>query len=113
MKTNEDLYNIIKLNSFKKSKNTETNEKYLLKCFKYFDLKNDGFINYENYLKSIERVGIFINIINSHIINNVFNLFSKNNKFDYTQFIIELYPVNYINLNKINFIEKDISYNNI
>lgn len=110
MKTSYDLCNIIKLNANKKSKNSENNEKYVLKCFKFFDLKNEGFINFECYLKSIERLGIFKNEVNFHIIKEVYNNYTKNNLFDYTQFLIELYPVNYINLNNNNY--KNILNNN-
>ncbi len=32
----------------------------LLKCFKYFDLNNNGFVEPEEFAKAVEKIGIMI-----------------------------------------------------
>ena len=100
METISDIKKIIKLNCENRLKSNESEAAPLLRCFKYFDLNNDGFVNYSIFLKSLERVGVIPNKFNEYLFIEIYNEHNLDNFFYYTNFIIELYPVNIKNLNK-------------
>jgi len=43
-----------------KSSGVQSEEAVLMKCFKYFDLNNNGTVEPEEFAKAIEKIGIMI-----------------------------------------------------
>jgi Ca2+-binding EF-hand superfamily protein len=43
-----------------KAGGNQSEEQVLLKCFKYFDLNNNGAVEPEEFAKAIEKIGIII-----------------------------------------------------
>jgi len=43
-----------------KAGGNQSEEQVLLKCFKYFDLNNNGTVEPEEFAKAIEKIGIII-----------------------------------------------------
>lgn len=63
----------------------------LYKVFKYFDLNDDGTVNMQEFIKALEKVGIWID--NPKQANSIFNYYdvNANGGLDYYEFIGKVY----------------------
>lgn len=61
-------------------------EQTIIKYFKYFDLENSGFCSLRDWIKSLEKIGVYFNKVSD--IQDVFNYYdtSKSGKIDYKAF---------------------------
>ena len=39
---------------------TQGEDTYLIKCFKYFDIQNKGYVEFDQFYRTIEKIGVII-----------------------------------------------------
>ena len=98
-----------------KSNGRTTEETILLKAFKYFDLDNSGKCSQNEFIKTINKIGI--TGFTDDDINELFKKYDKDNSgyLDYKEFISILYPNDIINETENdnnNNIQNNINQNN-
>ncbi len=98
-----------------KSNGRTTEETILLKAFKYFDLDNSGKCSQNEFIKTINKIGI--TGFTDDDINELFKKYDKDNSgyLDYKEFISILYPNDIINETENdnnNNIQNNILYQN-
>lgn len=98
MNTISDICNNIKINTESRKKRNDNDASPLLRSFKFFDLKEEGYLSFNDFLKSLERIGIIPDSKNYSVFKELFSNYNINNNFNYTEFIIDLYPINIKNL---------------
>ena len=74
-----------------KSKGYFSNEVILLKAFKFTDLSDTGFCNPNNFLRTLNKLGI--NIVNKENLIDYFNLYDRDRtgRIKYRDFITEIF----------------------
>jgi len=85
-----------------KSNGRTTEESILLKAFKYFDLNNTGLCTENEFIKTINKIGI--TGFTDDDLKELFKKYDKDNSgyLNYKEFILILYPNNIINENENN-----------
>ena len=66
-------------------------ETVLIRAFKYFDLDNTGFSDYDSFLNTVRKIGI--TSLNDEEIAEIFSLYDEEKKgeIDYREFVGELF----------------------
>jgi len=74
-----------------KSGGNQSEESVLLKCFKYFDLNNNGSCEPEEFAKAIEKIGIMIPTRQD--LDSLFSIYDSNGSksIDYKEFSAQLF----------------------